>query len=326
MLENILNLMVAQNRRYLLVLTTYISLFFIFSLTPAHSQTSDEKVSTSISPVTFELTAVPGETISNIVKVTNVGTESISYVMTVEPFVGNELGQATVIPSGEDKNPELALKDWVTLSPAKFTLAPKEQKLVTAKIIIPKNAEPGGRYGTILAGTDHSQDAIDGTGAKVGQKVGTLVLLRVQGVIAYKAYLKSFAASQKMYAHSPVTFSTRIHNESTVHIKPKGFITLVNFFGKKVADVPFEERNALPASDRLLETISDQKLPIGRYTATLAIVYGDKNETLTAATSFIIFPWKTGVPIIIGGVIVLWFLAARHQRIIAAIRILAGKQ
>lgn len=320
--------MVDKHRRLIRIyLSALGATLVLFTAAPARSQQADDKVSTSISPVTFELNANPGEIITNIIKVTNVGSEPVNYVMSTEPFIGNETGQATVIPGDQDPNPELALKDWVTTSPSKFTLAPKAQQLVTVTINIPKDAEPGGRYGTILAGTDHSKNAIDGTGAKVGQKVGTLVLLRVQGVINYLAYVKSFEASQKLYEQAPVTFSTRIHNESTVHIKPKGFITLANFFDKKVAEIPFDERNVLPASDRLLPTVTgDTKLPIGRYSATLALVYGDKNEILTATTSFIIFPWKTGVPIIIVSLLVLWFLIARRQRIGAALRILVGRQ
>jgi len=305
-------------------LFSLLTIFFLSNFNSTKAQ--EDSLSTSISPVTFELNANPGETITNIVKVSNLSTIKQSYVMEVEPFIGNELGQATVVNSENDPQPELALKEWVSLTPAKFSLAPKAQQLITVTITIPKNAEPGGRYGTILAGTDHSNDAVDGTGAKVGQKLGTLVLLRVQGAIVYQAYLKDFSTTKLLYEQSPVTFSTRLHNDSTVHIKPKGFITITNLSGKKVVEQAFEERNVLPDGDRLISTEIKERLGMNRYTATLSLVYGDRNEQLISTTSFFIIPWKTAVPVSLGILIVLWFLIARRRRIGAALRILVGKQ
>lgn len=307
--------------------------FFVFvafflttvSFTNSQALAQSDRVSTSISPVTFELAANPGETITNIVKVTNLSDVSVTYKMGVQPFVGNESGQATVLTEDNDPNPELALSDWTTLSPKTFPLAPKEQKLVTVTIKIPKDAEPGGRYASVLASSTNDS-TLEGGGATVNQKVGTLVLLRVQGAIKYKAYIKEFGATQKLFERSPVTLKTRIHNDSTVHIKPKGFVTVTNLFGKKVIEQPYEERNALPSSDRLIYTELKNRLGTGYYTANLAIVYGDRNEQLLSTTSFYVFPWKVGVPIVIGSLLILIFLIARRRRIVAAIRILAGKQ
>jgi hypothetical protein len=294
----------------------------------AQAQSSSEGTfSTSISPVTFELTAKPGDTLKNVVKVTNVSTLTLQYTMQVEAFVGNELGQATIVPNKDDADPALALDDWTTVSPSSFTLKPKEQQIVSYTIVIPKNAEPGGRYGSVLAAAKAlDTNELAGTGAKVGQKVGSLVLLSIQGPINYVASIKDFTPTKQLFEHTPITINTRIHNQSTVHIKPKGFITLTNLFGKKVVQIPFEERNVLPDGDRLLTTEIKDNLPIGRYTANLALVYGDKNAQLISSTSFIVFPWKVGVPVLIGAIVLLWVIIAGRRRIGSALRILVGRQ
>lgn len=298
------------------------------SPTPTFAQAGTEDTfSTSISPVTFELTAKPGDTIKNVVKVTNISTQALAYEMQVEAFVGNELGQATIVLNKDDTDPALALGNWTTVSPGAFTLKPKEQQLVSYIITIPKNAEPGGRYGSVLASAKAIDSAaLAGTGAKVGQKVGSLVLLGVQGPINYVATVKDFTPTKKLFERTPITINTRLHNQSTVHIKPKGFITLTNLLGKKVTQIQFEERNVLPDGDRLIATEIKDKLPIGRYTASLALVYGDKNAQLISSTSFIVFPWKVGVPVLIGIVALLWAIIAGRRRIGSALRILVGRQ
>ncbi len=294
---------------------------FLFSSPDLIAQ-AQSQLSTTISPVTFELSANPGEKLDNAVKVTNVSDQPISYKMEVESFTGNENGQATVVQN--DPNPDLALKDWVKLSPSAFTLPSKQSQTINVIITIPKNAEPGGRYASILASTSGSSD-LSGTGAHVGSKIGTLVLLSVRGDIKYQAEVTKFDADQKLFQHSPINFQTRIHNDSSVHIKPKGFVSIADTFGHKVADIPFDERNALPKSDRLIQTKYDKPLGIGKYTATLSLIYGEKNDQLISTTSFIVFPWKTGLPIIAGILIVLWYLVARRKRVVAALKIIFGR-
>lgn len=284
---------------------------------------AQDQLSISISPVIFDLTADPGTTLTNTIKITNVSTtKSQEIVMSVEAFTGTETGEAVVSDTGD---PDYSLKDWISFSPADFTMAPGKSQDVTYKIKVPSNAEPGGRYGSILASTPQSS-LNTGTGVATVQKVGALVLLRVSGPINYLATIKSFTPAKSLFEHAPINFSMLIHNDSTVHITPKGFVTISNSFGQKVADVPIPERIILPKEDRILEVSWNGPASIGHYTATVLLVYGDKGNQVAATQTFYIFPWKTGIPTIIVVVFLLWFVTARRRRIIEAIRVLAGRK
>src|SRR3989344_8115985 len=70
----------------------------------------------SLSPLTFELSANPGDTVSNILKVTNTDPNPVNIVVDVEDFaaVGEE-GQVTLLPGENDSTYSLA--SWVTVSP-----------------------------------------------------------------------------------------------------------------------------------------------------------------------------------------------------------------
>jgi hypothetical protein len=295
----------------------------LVNITPPASH-AQESISTSISPLTFELTANPGETKTNTVRVTNLADQPVPYSMLVQSFVGNEFGQATVIPDSQD--PTYALSQWVTVSPQTFTLAPKSSQNVTFTINIPANAEPGGRYGTILASANSSVKTLNGSGEAVSPRVGALVLLTVQGPINYTARVATFQPTQKLYQHAPATLTLRIYNGSTVHITPVGFITLTNIFGQKVATIPVDPKIILPQNYRLIETNTSANLAIGYYTTNLALVYGDKNAQLLSTSSFIIFPWKIGIPVIVVVLLLLWFIVAYRRRFAEALRIIFGRK
>ncbi|MEK9167211.1 MAG: hypothetical protein AAB613_00495, partial [Patescibacteria group bacterium] len=112
----------------------------------------------------------------------------------------------------------------------------------------------------------------------------------VAGDIKYSAYVKEFSVAKKRFERPPIEFRTKIHNSSTVHIKPKGFITLTDIFGRKSGSLDFDQKNILPDSDRLITQSYDQPLIVGRYVATLNILYGEKGDQLSSRLVFYVFP------------------------------------
>jgi hypothetical protein len=120
----------------------------------------------------------------------------------------------------------------------------------------------------------------------------------------------------------PVDFSIRVKNESTVHIRPEGTVTVTDIFGKK-SIVQVEGRNVLPGAIRKLNATHDEKFLIGKYTADVKLSYGTQsNSVLTASTTFFAFPVRIGL---IGlGILVIVFLI--RKRLIRAFRmIVTGK-
>src|SRR3989338_4102757 len=285
----------------------------IFSVVPAVGQAQevgDAKV--SISPTLFELSAKPGDAIENSFKVINTSDIIQDYEMEIKPFVGNELGQAKIVP---DDDSTYFLKNWVTISPQLFTLTPKQTQVVTFTITVPADAEPGGQYGSILASLVNKSE-VSGTGAVVRSKVGTLVLVAVAGDISYSASIKDFSVVKKRFERSPITFNTRIHNNSTVHIKPKGFITLTDIFGRTAGSIDFDQKNIFPKSDRLITQTYDQPLKVGRYVATLNLLYGETSDQLSARLVFYVFPVWLIILIVVLLVLILFIFIDRRRLLI----------
>lgn len=255
------------------------------------SAEAQESTAISISPLTFELTANPGDFIENKIKINNPSNSIIGIRMEAEDFKAvGELGQVVVAPEEEIR---YSLKRWISVDPGEFTLGPKEQKFINFTISVPLDAEPGGKYGTILASTQGVISEEKVTGASIAQKVGALMLLTVSGDTKESLEVKSFSAPE-FSENAPVPFEIRFRNAGTVHVRPKGFITITDWFGKKVKDIEFPQMNVMPGTTRLIEAKWESKnMLIGKYTATLVGSYGASNEPIDPPVIvFIVFPWK----------------------------------
>ena len=268
----------------------------------------------SISPLTFELTANPGDVLTNKLKVYNPSSSAIIVKMEAEDFKAvGETGKVVVAP---EENITYSLKRWVRIEPAEFTLEPKEQKFVDFIIEVPGNAEPGGKYGSVLATTGGVMgDKL--TGTTIAQKVGALLLLTISGPVQESLTVKEFSAPHFL-EYGPVPFLIRFENIGTVHVRPRGFVTITDWRGKKVADVEFPQMNVIPNAVRKVEAKWDCKWLFGRYTATLVGSYGTANLPFEPPVlTFWVFPWKIALGIfsIILLVLIFFFLTRRRWKL-----------
>lgn len=273
----------------------------------------------TISPLNFELTANPGDSLENKIRVSNPTKNIISVKMEVEDFTAmGELGQVSV---EEQENQTYSLKRWVKTSPTVFSLKAGEQKFVTFTINVPKNAEPGGKYGSVLAvitGTTGPK----ATGATITTKVGALVLLSVSGKIKEELNVKEFSAP-KFSEYGPITFVIRFENTGTVHVRPRGFVTITDLFGNKVNSSEFPQQNVIPGAIRRVEAKWDRFwLWGGRYQATLVGSYGSQNAPLSAVTTFWAFPWKIAIGVIIILALIIYLVIRTRRKIKKAEEIL----
>jgi len=272
--------------------------------------------SLGISPVTFELTGRPGETIENYLKVFNPSGDIIGVKMQIEDIAPTgEEGFVTVEPPDTET---YSLARWIITDPEEFELAPGEQKQVKVTLTIPQNAEPGGHYGTVLAATR----AVMGsgtTGTAIVQRVGALILLIVPGEMKEILVVKDFSAPI-FSEYGPINFSIKFENTGTVHLKPKGLITISNLLGRKSAEIPFPEKNVLPKGIRKLDVSWDKKLlwP-GRYTAVITGNYGLDNAQISSQViTFWVLPWK----LCLAALLILILLFLIRKRFVAAFKIL----
>ena len=275
----------------------------------------------SISPVTFELTSNPGDVLVNKLRIYNQSESTIAIKMEIEDFTATgETGEVRVEPAESET---YSLARWIKVEPETFTLGPNEQKFVDFIISVPGNAEPGGKYGSILASTAGVvSPGKEIVGAAISQRVGALVLMTVSGEVEESLEVRDFN-TPSLLEYGPVPFTIRFENTGTVHVRPRGFVTITDWRGKKVADIEFPQKNVIPGATRKIETSWDKKWLLGRYSATLVGIYGTGNLPINPPVVFFwVFPWKIILGTSLLLLLVISYFAKTRKRWLLALKIL----
>ncbi|MDO8557880.1 MAG: hypothetical protein Q7S09_01655 [bacterium] len=250
----------------------------------------------SITPVRFEFAAYPGERLQGLLRVINVTDEALPVVMEVEDFTPQGEEGRVVVESREDETS--SIKDWVHFDLEQFTIFPKQDMAVEFTLDIPRDAEPGTRFGTILART--TQEPSGESGPVVVAKVGALVLVDVYGEVREELSVAGFDVS-RFSRELPAPFALRFENLGNTRVEPRGNIIIRNIFGKVVSTVPLPERNVLPGYTRRIDGAVTEGLLAGRYTATLVATYGRAQQIpISAVRSFWFLDMRrVGLPVLI---------------------------
>jgi hypothetical protein len=135
--------------------------------------------------------------------------------------------------------------------------------------------------------------------------------LRINGEGNEAGALENFkliGPSKPFYENRPSGFEISFKNTGNVHLVPYGKITINNFLGRNVGEIPVDAYFSLPDSIRYREILWQKGSGLGRYTANLSLYpgYGNKNEEATIA--FWIIPWKILLATFIGLVIIISFI------------------
>lgn len=274
------------------------------------------KAITLIPPSAEFSDVVPGATVPSKLKLYN---ESASTV-TVYPETANftaldETGTPNIIFDDVDEG----LETWITVEPGPFTIEPGQRLEVPFSINVPEDAAPGGHYAAIMFSPQEPVAVQQGQVA-IGQKIGTLVLLRVAGTLNESGQIAQFSTidgdivGKTRYSRLPVEFEVRFQNRGNVHLRPNGSVVIRNMLGGTAAVLQVNNGLAavLPNSIRKFEAAWEKQTNIGTggnffteisrewsnfafgpYTADLTLTYGANNDKIVQQTlQFWVFPWR----------------------------------
>ena len=302
---------------------TVFSLAFLFLFSASHV------FALTISPAKMELSGAPGQVISGEIELFNEQAESKVFYSSYENFE----------PSGESGSPHFiggktGLATWIVTDES-VSLNGGDRKKIPFTITIPKDAVPGGYFSGVFFGGQSPNNQKNGEVA-IGGKLGTLVLLRVEGDIEEKAGLVSFFAEggRRFFSNLPISFSYKLNNQGADRIVPIGDIVVTNTFGLKSVTLPANknEGSILPSSARSYAIVwsADSALPedagffatvgyqfknfhIGWYTAHLDVKWGMQNNSSSARYDFLFFPWQASL-VIVALLILALFVLTRYNK------------
>lgn len=284
----------------------------------------------TVSPVKFEISGNPGETVKGELSFMNEQEGTKTFYSSFANFEAiGETGTPNFVEGKE------GLATWIT-APQQITLKKGEERKVPFTITIPDKADPGGHFAAIFWSTSMAKTG----GVSIGAKIGTLVLLRVGGDIAEGGKILGLSTrdNQRFFSSLPIDFNWRFQNGGGDRVKPEGKITIRNIFGRTSAVLSANEvgGNILPQSVRKFDVLWNKQankkgqeplieekeagtgffamagrqwrdFHFGWYTAKLSLVWGATNQAATAKYGVFILPWQLLI-IILLLLVILWFV------------------
>lgn len=238
-------------------------------------------------PTNFELEVNPGKATTRKISLYNMTNADVNIEVKTRNFTAQG-EEGNVALTGTDTPYSLA--NWIKITPERIKIPSKKNHTFEFTITPPANAEPGGHFGSIIFATVPDVK-LNQTGAVVTQEIGALILSKVPGPVNEEANLESFTTDKNFYIQGPVKFTSRVKNNSSVHIKPVGTIEIKDLFGGRDV-IPVEGQNILPGVYRKIYADWKSNFMIGKYTANASLFYGASNKTLTAKVEFWAFPVK----------------------------------
>lgn len=292
----------------------------------------------TVSPARAELTADPGETISDSFLVINEQDTEQTFYTSIENFESQgETGTPNFTASKE------GLPTWIKVD-EKVTLKKGERVKIPYTITVPSDADAGGHFAAIFLST--VPPSAGDSQVSVGAKVGMLVLLKVTGNVKEEGGLISFTLKEgkKVLTNLPLNFVYRFKNDGNDRVKPEGDIVIKNTFGGEVAKLDANKAmgNVLPSSVRRFEVhFGDKEAPavsapffdhvryqadnfaLGMYTAHLNLSFGNASKAESSITYFM-FPWQllsiVFAIVLVTILVLMWLLKRYNQWIIKQAR------
>lgn len=239
-------------------------------------------------PPRLEIEAEPGETIRQTIKVRNDTNSQQNFTVTVNDFIVDQETN-TPIPLSENITSRWSLRKWVT-SPKLIPVDAGQTQNVAISIRVPTTALPGGHYAmiTYMPNGDIKPGEMRKTSTIIGQRVGTIIYVKIKGDIKEKATLRSFTAP-KFTEKGPINFEGTLENNSDIHISPKGYILIKDILNNEVERINVNLGNIFPENSKSFTTQWNQKWGYGRYTAEINVVYGNEN-VVSGLIYFWLFP------------------------------------
>lgn len=266
--------------------TTY---YVLHTPVPAGAQESIRTI--TIVPPTVSQTLNAGEISEGKMKVINDSNGPLTFSASVADFIVSDTqGTPNLLPPNT-LSKKYSAAAWIGVTPDTFTVAPHQKQELNYFIQVPADARPGGHYAAVVYSPLPS-GSVEGTGASVETKMGTLFYIAVDGPINEQARVSKFSAPS-FQEYGPVDILTNIKNLSDLHIRPAGTIVIYDFLGRKIDSQALMPVNIFPQASRDYKNTLGAKIMIGRFKANLLAGYGRKNNLpLLATVYFWVFPWR----------------------------------
>ncbi len=245
-----------------------------------------------------------------------------TFQLSSEDFTGSDDPSQTIILLGSDRGP-YSLQDFIKVGSTSLDIDHGSRVRIPVSVSIPKNAEPGGLYGSVIVSTmSKAGDMGDNTGVvstnPIFTRIAVLIFIKIKGEVKEDGKLVDFSLTQNKKIVSgtdDIIFNLFFKNDGNIHLNPKGTIVIENMLGSTVGSIDVEPWYAMPKSLRFREVSWTPKFLFGKYTATASIMrgYGDFKDEIKY--TFWAIPWKLFLVVLVVVVVIVVLVRKSFRRI-----------
>ena len=268
----------------------------------------------ALEPAKIELTMAPGSSQVVTLHITNRDRAPRTFTVSTEDTSGSDDPSTPIILLGSKQGP-YTLRDNLLPETRTFTLPSRAQILLPVTVTIPAQAEPGGKYATVIISSSSGQS--NAAGSQTVARLAALFFVRIPGTVDEGGSLQDFSSPAPhgiLFNEAPIAFELLYRNTGSVHLDPTGHISITNIYGMNVGDVIVDPFYAMPKSLRFREVTWSHSPLIGRYTATLSLTRGYASTTDERTIAFWVLPWKAIAGLFLVFVIVVFLVRGITRR------------
>ncbi len=258
-----------------------------------------DSIPLTVAPARQQIDMQPGETSTGILKLINTSESPLSGTIKAVNFMVEDDQGTPVFLEDQNFSNNYAAASWITLPYDRLTIPANDKIEIQFKINASPTAFPGGHYAAIIfEAIANSSISTEQSAAAIAPRIASLIYITIPGDYQEQALVTRFSIP-KFSQNGPLHISTSVLNQSPTHIRPKGVITITNMLGDILTNLPLDEQNIFPETERAFQNTIPTKWLIGRYKANLQATYGSQGKTLQTTIYFTVFPVMLSIYILI---------------------------
>ena len=271
---------------------------------------ADEVVRTGIqvSPTVQRMTLDPGAHYNGVINVTNTGTATLDYHLTVSPYQVDD----KYSPIYNKENQHTQIRHWISFSEDRGSIQAGEVALVSYSIDVPLDAPGGSQYAVIFVETDDVVNA--GSNVRANAGTGMVVMAKINGDTREEG--KILSTSIPMFIlNPPATATVRATNTGNVDEDVRTVIEVKNSLTGAVLydnSADPDVNTLLPDTERTMTFVINDIPRLGILSFSITNEYINDAEIKTATV--IVCPlWFIAIIVLIVATIVFRILAKKRD-------------
>lgn len=226
-----------------------------------------------VSPSKLELLLGPGESTTEIIRVTNSSPERTHFKAYVMDWLLSQEGEFITIPPGTGEH---SASSWTKVVPTEFDLGPGETQDARVSINVPRGVS--GEYRTVVFFESAPSQVSGMFGVSVVGRIGVVVYVNIRGTIKREGDVVDLTVD---YDRSKEILTGRIGFENTgnTHLVLNATVELRDTGGRRVALIEPPRGVCLPESYVQLPFKWHGTLLPGEYIVLAVVDYGGATRT-----------------------------------------------